>query len=652
MKTKKVYRVLIVIFTASAVIFGFYLGSGNDHKSAALDGSIDPGNYTGSINNNPVSDLLGAWTLGAPPITPRIAGVGVSFQRNDTGWIFTCCGGTDYASTLTRSNERYNINTNAWDTLTPHPVTREYLGGARISHYMYTIAGMSNSYFSSEDKLCYRYDIYANTWSQVSDITPESSQGIAGNRAVGYQDSLIYCAGGFNAGSSNAISSVYLYNANTNTWRIATSLPAVRCMGAFSIAGDTLVYVGGGTSYFSGYNTTVYKGLISQTDRATIIWSTTISYPGVNNFRYNGEPWFSKGIIVTGGTNSTFGSSTECYVFSPGNNVWTQQPSSQHAIGSTQSGTVMFSLGLMKLVCASGEQYPITPYAAPYTQIYTDTGIGGPFPHAYPWCEGFTQSTFPPQDWTITGGTANYWKRNASVSGYGLGTGSAYYNCWSAPSGENEDFKTFTFTPTNYQPDSLGFDFAYAPYPAAPPYVQDSLIVSASTNAGNSWIVIARMGPLQLQTAPPQNSQFIPAVNQWGKKRIAFPLGTNKVTFTGKSAYGNDIYIDSVCGIEPGGIKKNSNEIPSTYLLSQNYPNPFNPTTRIKFDISPLTKGGFVRLSIYDILGREIDVLINEQLKPGSYEVEWDGSNFSSGIYFYRLESGTFTETKKMLMIK
>jgi hypothetical protein len=103
------------------------------------------------------------------------------------------------------------------------------------------------------------------------------------------------------------------------------------------------------------------------------------------------------------------------------------------------------------------------------------------------------------------------------------------------------------------------------------------------------------------------------------------------------------------------GIQKISNEVPNKFSLLQNYPNPFNPTTKIKIDIPPFTKGGlggFVQLKIYDLLGREVTTLINEQLKPGSYEAEWDGSNFASGIYFYSLVADEYTQTKKMVLIK
>jgi hypothetical protein len=105
------------------------------------------------------------------------------------------------------------------------------------------------------------------------------------------------------------------------------------------------------------------------------------------------------------------------------------------------------------------------------------------------------------------------------------------------------------------------------------------------------------------------------------------------------------------------GIQPISNEIPIVFELYQNYPNPFNPATKIKFQI-PLNKGGgfsrgvLTRLTIYDLLGREVTTLVNEQLKPGSYEVEWDASNYPSGVYFYKLSSGNYSETKKLILLK
>ena len=101
------------------------------------------------------------------------------------------------------------------------------------------------------------------------------------------------------------------------------------------------------------------------------------------------------------------------------------------------------------------------------------------------------------------------------------------------------------------------------------------------------------------------------------------------------------------------GIKPISTEIPDKFSLSQNYPNPFNPATKIRFSLpSPQGEGLGVRVTIYDILGREITTLVNEQLQPGTYEIEWDASDYSSGVYFYTIQAGDYFNTKKMVLIK
>jgi hypothetical protein len=100
------------------------------------------------------------------------------------------------------------------------------------------------------------------------------------------------------------------------------------------------------------------------------------------------------------------------------------------------------------------------------------------------------------------------------------------------------------------------------------------------------------------------------------------------------------------------GITPVSGNIPNSFYLSQNYPNPFNPSTRIRFDVPTAEAFRRVALKVFDILGKEITTLVNEQFEPGSYEITFDGTNLASGLYFYRLVAGDFTETKKMLMIK
>jgi hypothetical protein len=89
--------------------------------------------------------------------------------------------------------------------------------------------------------------------------------------------------------------------------------------------------------------------------------------------------------------------------------------------------------------------------------------------------------------------------------------------------------------------------------------------------------------------------------------------------------------------------------IPTRYILYQNYPNPFNPTTTIKYQIPELS---FITLKVYDVLGDEVITLVNEEKPIGSYEVEFYGIGIVSGVYLYRIQAGSFVETKKMVLMK
>ncbi|MDD5363068.1 MAG: T9SS type A sorting domain-containing protein [Ignavibacteria bacterium] len=96
-------------------------------------------------------------------------------------------------------------------------------------------------------------------------------------------------------------------------------------------------------------------------------------------------------------------------------------------------------------------------------------------------------------------------------------------------------------------------------------------------------------------------------------------------------------------------VNQISTEVPSNYSLSQNYPNPFNPTTNIKFAVS---KAGFVSLKVYNLAGKEVSTLVNQNLSVGTFEYSFNASSLASGIYFYTLNVNGFSETKKMMLIK
>jgi hypothetical protein len=100
---------------------------------------------------------------------------------------------------------------------------------------------------------------------------------------------------------------------------------------------------------------------------------------------------------------------------------------------------------------------------------------------------------------------------------------------------------------------------------------------------------------------------------------------------------------------QPSGVEQISSNMPGQFKLGSNYPNPFNPNTKFKFEIPKLET---VKIVIYDIIGRELAVLVNDKLKPGIYEANWNAGNYSSGVYFYTLIAETYKETKKAILIK
>jgi len=102
------------------------------------------------------------------------------------------------------------------------------------------------------------------------------------------------------------------------------------------------------------------------------------------------------------------------------------------------------------------------------------------------------------------------------------------------------------------------------------------------------------------------------------------------------------------------GVQGSESLTPDRYKLYQNYPNPFNPSTKIKFEIPSEVRNEMtnVRLIIYDALGKEVQTLVNERLNPGSYVVDFDANNFSAGVYFYKLESGNYIQTRRMVLLK
>ncbi len=179
--------------------------------------------------------------------------------------------------------------------------------------------------------------------------------------------------------------------------------------------------------------------------------------------------------------------------------------------------------------------------------------------------------------------------------------------------------------------------------------IAGSVYVAGVTNVygeGNNYVAI------KYNSAGVQNwvmSYNGPSNNTDSALGIAI-AGSGNVYLTGTAFNGSQNYdISTIKYSQFVGIKNNGSERPDRYYLSQNYPNPFNSSTIINFQ---LPQEGFVKLALYDILGREVAVLANENKNSGTYDLQWDGGGFPAGTYFYKLTAGDYSVTKKLVLLK
>jgi hypothetical protein len=168
--------------------------------------------------------------------------------------------------------------------------------------------------------------------------------------------------------------------------------------------------------------------------------------------------------------------------------------------------------------------------------------------------------------------------------------------------------------------------------------IKDANIYAKSGNDFVGYATSVSGGIYHLNSLPTGTLKII--VNRIGYSGDSAIVNLNKILLDSVNFYLSQLFI---------GVKPISTEIPDKYYLYQNYPNPFNPSTNIRYQL-PSSK--IVTLKVFDVLGKEIAVLVNEKQNAGIYETTFNAGNLPSGIYFYRLIAGDYSETKKMLMIK
>jgi hypothetical protein len=192
----------------------------------------------------------------------------------------------------------------------------------------------------------------------------------------------------------------------------------------------------------------------------------------------------------------------------------------------------------------------------------------------------------------------------------------------------------------------------------------DSSGVWRSTNNGTGWIQTNLNNDAIRSLMTSGNYVFAGTANSgvwfssnYGTNWITKNQGFSKIPYISSLVTSNNYLYAGTYGYsvwrrtlsEIVGTSNICTDITETLSLGQSYPNPFNSSAKFKIQIAKL---GDVKMVVYDIMGREVETLVNEQLSPGTYSVTWDASAFPSGIYFYTITSGIYKETKRMMLIK
>lgn len=208
-----------------------------------------------------------------------------------------------------------------------------------------------------------------------------------------------------------------------------------------------------------------------------------------------------------------------------------------------------------------------------------------------------------------------------------------------------------SFFPNEYL--TVGYSFEY-PQPFGDYYLQDSVVSRTETvnvPAGtftNCLLICEQHRDTLWNVLFREYAFYAPGVGEVKRVRV----------IPASEAFVNElVQYNGLASVQGKGAES----VTDRFALGQNYPNPFNPTTRIQFSVpSPGSSnaegragvGSVVKLRVYDVLGREVATLVNEEMKPGTYERTFDGTGLSSGVYVYRLDAGSFTSVKRLMLLK
>jgi len=284
-----------------------------------------------------------------------------------------------------------------------------------------------------------------------------------------------------------------------------------------------------------------------------------------------------------------------------------------HATKSFAALLIVLAVGLLASGCEilSVNQPAVAPADTTITVVLEMKDGNLPADNPDPW----VLCVQAPNDWSLVSASYDaFWRLNGTVGGSASGVGSL--------SAQWGDTATVNVPPpTGYKWIGIRSDTGYV-YHNDTLYVTATIQLKVGKKAGNyvlGYLMTKAAGGLMNADA---------FANTWVDTSMGHPITVTPST---------------------GVVERNLGLVPTAYGVAQNYPNPFNPSTTIRYAIKEQT---LVKLSVFDIEGREVATLVDGVRPPGTYEVHFVAGNLASGVYLYTLRAGTFTETKKLLLLK
>jgi len=517
--------------------------------------------------------------------------------------------------------EMFDPNSSVWISKNPMPTPRWNLTCASIENKIYVVGGANAT--SDGLKTLEVYDTANDTWTQLADM-PTGRWGL---EAVAF-NGKIYVFGGTYGLATIVYASVEVYDPQTNTWTTKSNMPTKRYQLTPCILDSNIFAIGGWLSS----NTGPIYNKVEIYNPESDIWSSENPLPVARallaSIVLDGK------IYVYGGsrTNHPLIGTSAIYEFSR-EDIFALQPSINKSYAGPNIDSVLFITRFSNL-----NNHSFTP-----NLIYANT-----------------DSTHMDSLILFDDGL-----HGDSLSNDGLYGGYI-------PPRLTEDFFILGVSTIDNQTNKYYNTPDRCRFTTAGPVVLDSIFC---TKSGTNYLVKVFLRNESSTTTITNTSVklicndawVLPITNNVKNLPNIPPGGTvsNSTAFT--ISYIDSLFLLNNCfnfkvEVMSGGwtywkdskqvvvgVEEENNEIPTEFSLKQNYPNPFNPITKIKYSIP---KSSQVSLKIFNTLGEELKTLVNEEKPVGTYEVNWNASNLPSGVYFCRLQAGSFVQTRKMILLK